>query len=231
MLRRRWKDLSVLVALFVLLCACLAWPSEGNPLVRGFVLGLCAGAVAALIAGLVLLLDGSLLRRIGRAVEADTGDLLRRVRGVYGVVSSLLFERFDVDHVVFSPTGIWVVEVKWSMTPAEDLEHVWGLQAHLDQALLAARKVGALVRTTAKDVPVRAVLVLAGPGMPLLGAQAVRDGVRVINPASRAEWARLLSDGAPAWTLEQARGAAAVVTDLQTARLNYERSRVRRSPG
>ncbi|MBF5082142.1 nuclease-related domain-containing protein [Quadrisphaera sp. INWT6] len=73
---------------------------------------------------LLSLLDGSVLRRIGRNVEADVGDELRRARGVFGVVSSLMFENTDVDHVVLALDGVWVVEVKWAMTPSHDLQHL-----------------------------------------------------------------------------------------------------------
>lgn len=227
MLRRRWKDLLVLAGLYLLICACLLLPSGTDPLWRGFALGICAGLVLALIAGIVVILDGSLLRRIGRGVESDVGDDLRRVPGVYGVVSSVMFQGCDVDHVVLAPTGIWVLEVKWSMHPASDLDHVWGLPTHLQQTRTATRKVTGLLRSSAAGVPVHPVLVLAGPGMPVLAAPVLRDGVLVVNATSRAGWAELLSAGECVWDVERAHPAADALVRLRDARVAYERQHAR----
>lgn len=222
MLRRRWKDFAILAGLFLLICLCMALPSQASPLWRGYLLGFFGGLVAALVAVLTLLLDGSLLRRIGRGVESDIGDDLRKVPGVYGVVSTLLFEGCDVDHVVLAPSGIWVLEVKWSMTPADDLDRVWGLSGHLHQTRMAARKISGLVRSSARGVPVHPVLVLAGPGMPGVEPATVREGVRVVNSTSRKGWEALLGQGGAAWDLDEARGAADALVRLREARVSFE---------
>jgi len=227
MLRRRWKDFAVLAGVFLLICACMALPSATSPLWRGYLLGFCAGLMAALVSVLVLLLDGSLLRRIGRSVESDIGDELRRAPGVYGVVSTVLFDGCDVDHVVLAPSGIWVLEVKWSMTPADDLDRLWGLTGHLEQTRQAARKVSGLVRSSARDIPVRPVLVLSGPCMPVVGPGTVREGVRVVNTTSRRGWQALLAEGEAVWTLSQARQAAGVLVRLRDTRVAFEGQRVR----
>ena len=229
MLRRRWKDFAVLASLFLLICVCMALPSATSPLWRGYLLGFCTGLVAALVTVLILLLDGSLLRRLGRGVESDIGDELRRVPGVYGVVSTLLFQGCDVDHVVLTPSGIWVLEVKWAMTPADDLDRVWGLPGHLEQTRQAARKVSGLVRSTARGVPVHPVLVLSGPGMPAVGPRSVREGVRVVNSTSRRGWEALLAQGETVWTLDEARQAADALVRLRDARIDYEGRRARGS--
>jgi hypothetical protein len=98
------------------------------------------------LVGVTLLMDGSLLRRIGRMVEADVGDDLRRTSGIYGVVSKLMFERIDVDHVVLAPTGVFVVEVKWSLAPTPALDHMLSLDAKIAQTRAAARKIAGLLR-------------------------------------------------------------------------------------
>jgi len=230
MLRRRWKDFAVLAGLFVLICICMALPSGTSPLWRGYFLGMCTGLVAALVTVLVLLLDGSLLRRIGRGVESDIGDELRTVPGVYGVVSTLLFEGCDVDHVVLTPSGIWVLEVQWSMTPADELDRVWGLPGHLEQTRRAARKVSGLVRSSARDIPVHPVLVLCGPGMPAVDSLTVREGVRVVNSTSRRGWRALLARGAAVWNLDEARQAADVLIRLRDTRIAFEGRRTRTTP-
>lgn len=225
MLRRRWKDFAFLGALLVAVCACLVLPASGDPVLRGFMVGLGVGLTAAAVVVLSLLLDGSLLRRIGRSVEADIGDDLRRIPGPYGVISTVMFDGCDVDHVVLAPSGIWVLEVKWSMTPADDLGHVWGLPSHLTQTRLAARKVAGLVRASAKGVPVHPVLVLAGPGMPALTAATVREGVRVVNSTTRRGWRDLFASAEAVWSLDDARGAAEALVRLRDARIRYEDQR------
>jgi len=45
---------------------------------------------------LTLLLDGSLPRRVGRNIESDIGDDLRRIGRLYGVVSTVLVDGCDV---------------------------------------------------------------------------------------------------------------------------------------
>lgn len=225
MLRRRWKDFAVLAGLFLLICCCAALPSNTSPLWRGYVLGFCAGLLAAMVAVLVLLLDGSLLRRLGRSVESDVGDDLRTLPGVYGVVSTVLFDGCDVDHVVLTPSGIWALEVKWSMTPADDLAHVWGLPRHLEQTRQAARKVRGLLRSSAVGVPVHPVLVLAGPGMPQVGPSTIFEGIRVVNSTSRRGWKALLVEGKVVWTLEEARGAADALVRLRDTRIDFEERR------
>lgn len=222
MLRRRWKDFAILAGLFLLVCVCMALPSATSPLLRGYYLGICTGLVAAIMTVLGLLLDGSLLRRLGRGVESDIGDKLRRVPGAYGVVSTLLFEGCDVDHVVLTPSGIWVLEVKWSMTPADDLDRVWGPTGHLEQSRQAARKVSGLVRSSARGIPVNPMLVLAGPGMPEVAPLTVREGVRVVNSSSRRGWRALLAEGEAVWTLDEARPAANALVQLRDARVAFE---------
>jgi len=225
-LRRRWRDLLTLAVLFVVICVCLVLPASGGPVQwQGFVVGLCAGPLAGGVAVLLTVLDGSLLRRIGRGVEADVGDELRRTHGVYGVVSSLMFERTDVDHVVLALDGVWVVEVKWVMTASSDLDHLWGLQAHLLQVQAATRKVRGLLRQVAPEVPVRALLVLSGPGVPDLAEGETRDGVEIVPAMTHRGWARWSAGREASWDLEAARPAARALVGFRDARVAHELAR------
>lgn len=87
------------------LAALMAFIVRGRPELQGAFVGCYTTlAVTGLWLGLMVL-DGSLLPRLGRDIEADVGDALRRCPGSYGVVSGLRFERFDVDHVLLGPRG------------------------------------------------------------------------------------------------------------------------------
>jgi len=224
-LRRRWRDLLTLAVLFLVICACLVLPTSGGVQWQGFVVGMCAGLLVAGFAVLLTLLDGSLLRRIGRSVEADVGDELRRTHGVFGVVSSLMFENTDVDHVVLAAGGVWVVEVKWAMTPSSDLEHLWGLQGHLRQVQEATRKVRGLLRQVAPGVPVRALLVLSGPGVPDLADGEARDDVEIVPAMTRRDWAWWSAGREVSWDLAAARPAAQALMRFRDARVAHELAR------
>ncbi|NYD25027.1 hypothetical protein [Kineococcus aurantiacus] len=81
----------------------LAYAFRHQPQLQAAILGAFAGALLVSAAGFLALADGSLLARLGRSIETDVGDELRTTAGVYGVISAIAFERFDVDHVVLAP--------------------------------------------------------------------------------------------------------------------------------
>jgi len=106
---RLWVSL---LACYGLLMVGLAVLEAGHPVARAAMLGaLGTAAAGTLIFGLVLV-DGTLLARLGRMTEEAVGDELRGTPGVYGVVSNLPFACSDVDHVVLAPAGVLAVEVK-----------------------------------------------------------------------------------------------------------------------
>ncbi len=104
--RRLWASL---LACYGLLMVGLAVLEPGHPVARAAMLGAVGTAAAGtLIFGLVLV-DGTLLARLGRMTEEAVGDELRGTPGVYGVVSNLPFACSDVDHVVLAPAGVLAV--------------------------------------------------------------------------------------------------------------------------
>lgn len=225
-LRRRWKDLLPAVVAAAVMTACALLPVGGPPLLRGFYWGLCVGFMLTLMLGVLLLLDGSLLRRIGPSAADDVGDDLRRVRSVYGVVSNLLLDRLDADHVVLAPAGVFVVEVKWSLRPTVDLAHYFGLPADIDYTHAVAREVTGLLRYVAPGIPVHPVLLLCGPGAPRLEAVVQWQGVTVVNPMTRRAWAAFLNyNRRRVLTVDGARAAAEVLTSFRDHRITYELAR------
>jgi Nuclease-related domain len=75
-------------------------------------------AVAVLVAGIAFVRRRrGLARRYrnvmqGAAGERDTATMLALLPAGFAVVNDLAFSRFNVDHVVIGPTGVWAVETK-----------------------------------------------------------------------------------------------------------------------
>ncbi|WP_157873728.1 nuclease-related domain-containing protein [Kineococcus radiotolerans] len=181
LLRANWRDLTKLLAAFALAAVSFSYGAREHPQLQAGILGVFLGAAAVGWAGFLALADGSLLARLGRGVEGDVGDELRTTDGVYGVISAIPFEHFDVDHVVLAPKGCFALEVKALFSRQQSLEDTYGLESKLRQARQGATKTAALLRSHGIHTPVRPVLVLAGPGAPNLHSQVVdRDGVLIV---------------------------------------------------
>ncbi len=222
-LRRRWKDLATPLLALAVMTGCLTLPSGGHPKVQGFFVGVCAGVLFMLVIWVVLVIDGSLLRRIGLGVASDIGNEVRRVRGVNAVVSELLFDGYDVDHVIVVPTGVFAVEVKWSLSPSPDLDRVYGLAGYLHQTWAGARSVTGLLHPVDPGVTVHAVLVLAGPGAPRLPNPVHRDGVTVVNPMTTKDWTTFLERvQPPVITMTDARPLVDALVAHRDKRIAYE---------
>lgn len=150
---------------FGLLLASLALLESGHPQARAALLGAVATAAAATLGFGLMLVDGSLLARLGRMAEESVGDELRGAAGVYGVVSNLPFELSDVDHVVLARAGALAVEVKQVHGLRRDLPQP-RLAGMLEQTRTGARRAAAVLRQSGVPVEVWPVLVLTGAGAP-----------------------------------------------------------------
>ncbi|WP_432489324.1 nuclease-related domain-containing protein [Kineococcus sp. SYSU DK018] len=108
------------------------------------------------------------------------------------------FERFDVDHIVLAPKGVFALEVKALFGAQQALDETAGLDAKVHQARRGAQKVTALLRAGGTPVPVKAVLVLAGPGAPHLPGRGIeRDGVLIAALRDSHTWRPLMVGSAP----------------------------------
>lgn len=189
LLRSFWRPLGAIVAAFVAGSAPAVLFLYAHARLQGLVIGALLGAGTVGLVFLLALVDGTLLARIGRWHETNVGDDLRLAPGVYGVLSNVPFHRFDVDHVVLAPTGCWAVEVKSLLGRREPLDRTWGLPAKIEHADRGAREVRDFLRRAGIDIPVKPLLVLAGPGAPNLpGTGVVRDGVRVFAYRDSRAW-------------------------------------------
>lgn len=93
-------------------------------------------AVAVLVAGVSFARKrGGLARRYryatqGAAGEQETAKMLALLPAAFTVVNDVAFSRFNVDHVVVGPTGVWAVETK---------SHAGAVEEHADIVRLNGR--------------------------------------------------------------------------------------------
>lgn len=158
---------------------------------------------AVICAFLVLRLSRSLRAikqlKLGRQGERIVAEVLEglRVRG-FGVLHDVPGDKFNLDHVVFSPHGIFVVETKTISKPAPDAQVsydgtrvlVAGRQPTRDpivQVRSAARWLQDMLKaSTGKAFPVRGVVVY--PGWYVESRAGNRSEVWVLNPKALAEF-------------------------------------------
>lgn len=189
LVRSFWRPLTAIIAVFVAASTPAVLFLHAHARLQGVVIGVLLGAGTVGLVFLLAFVDGTLLARIGRWHETNVGDDLRRTPGVYGVLSNIPFDRFDVDHVVLAPTGCWAVEVKSLLGRREPLDRTWGLPAKIGHADRGAEAVRDFLLRAGIDIPVKPLLVLAGPGAPNLpGTGVVRDGVRVFAYRDSRAW-------------------------------------------
>jgi len=119
---------------------------------------------------LLAVADGSLLARMGRSFESHVGEELRAIPGPFDVVSGVSFAHRDVDHVVLATKRCFAVEVKASFGRRTTVDEVPGLAGKVTQARDGAAQVRRLLASRGMLLPVTPVLVLAGPGAPIMTA-------------------------------------------------------------
>lgn len=222
LLRARWSDLAVALAAFAVSGALAAWLVHHSPFLVGLVAGVYLGAVAVLLLVLLPIADGSLLARLGRAHEDDVGTDLRRVPGVFAVVSGVSFAYRDVDHVVLGPGGCFAVEVKATFGRRGRLRDLPDLQGKIGQTRDGARQIQRLLASRGVAVSVTPLLILAGSGAPKLTVGEWHDDVLVVTSRGPQAWHPLIAG--PEQTLDEATAAraAAALLAYRSGRTEYE---------
>ncbi len=222
LLRTRWPDLVKLLIAFAVADLSLVVAAHSHPIVQAAVVGAYLGAMGVLMAVFLAVADGSLLARFGRMVEGDVGKELRRTPGLFGVISGLSFDRVDVDHVVLAPTGGYAVEVETLLGRRESLAGTYGLAQKVDQARRGARKVQLLLASRGCALPVRPVLVLAGPGSPLMSGPVDLDGVVVVVFRDSDVWRPVMARPGDTLRIDAARHAATQLLAYDAGRVGHE---------
>lgn len=222
-LRRHWRLVAGWLASWAGLAFLLAVLAHGRPWLQGAVVGAYATlAVGGLWLGLMML-DGSMLARLGRDTEEQVGDELRRAPSSYGVISGLRFERHDVDHVLLSRSGVMAVEVKYLSGQRRSLRNTPRLADHVAQTVDGAARTRRLLRSRGVDVPVAPLLVLAGPGAPDLDGRVITEGSAQIAAFRDSDhWLATLATRSPRLNLPTARAAADTLLGFQDQRRQHE---------
>ncbi len=149
------------------------------------------------------------------------------------MVSTLAFDHFDVDHVVLARCGVLAVEVKFLTNPhrpspereVDPLDDVPELPGMLAQARRGAHTVGLLLRSRHVPVPVRPLLILAGPGSPdLRGTVRLLDGVAVVAWRDIDTWSARLAAASGALDELTARAAADALLAFHGERRSRDRA-------
>ena len=133
-----------------------------------------------------LAIDSREARRLFDAAEAErfTASSLRRLRRRGWLsVDHIEFHRFDIDHVVAGPGGVFAVETKWT-------NYDWRIndcsfndeyaQTAVRQCREGASKISSLLRSRRLICEVRPLLVIWGPGRPMVDSAVMVDDVLVV---------------------------------------------------
>jgi len=227
--RRRYWDLVQIIASLAVACGCLALFVRSSPFLLGVLVGVFLALAGVIPFILMPIADGTVHARLGRMVEDDIGTELRKVPGVYTVLSDVSFERMNVDHVVFTPNGCLAVEVKALFGQRWELTNVPDLAGKSAQARDGARKVELLLRSRGVDVPVQPVLLLAGSGAPVMSTALQSGDVTVVRFARHRGWFSDVPQLGHALQREAAELAAAELAKYCEERTEHELSKRRRA--
>ncbi|WP_138757571.1 nuclease-related domain-containing protein [Modestobacter altitudinis] len=229
LLRSRWKDLTVVLVALAASAFGMSLTMHQSPVLLGLVLGLYLGATAVSSVVFMSVVDGSFHPRLGRLVERSVGTDLRRVPGVYGVISDVSFEHVNVDHVVLTPHGCLAVEVKSSFSRRQDFAQVPDLAGKVAQTRDGAQRVQRLLRSRGVDLPVRPVLLFTGLGAPFMPPVVQHDDVTITGFTDPATWVE--GAAGASLDLDTARRAADELLAYREQRTEYERARPARRVG
>jgi hypothetical protein len=176
---------ATLLALVVALGFVLSFAVHGYE--RGFFDGALTMAYLAGICLVFLMHDNSFGRLGGAWAEEATRDELKRAerRGyVWETVNGVALDGYDIDHVVFSPAGVLVIDSKWHFK-ANSVQH------HADAcgAARSARSARAVLRSLGENCEPKTLVVVAGPGSSELGSgETIIDGVQILARGCLLEW-------------------------------------------
>jgi hypothetical protein len=210
-LRKHWRRLTVLALFTATATAGLSY-LQANQFLAGVVVGAGLVLIFGGIPMLVQLVTGGAQAGMGATAEQWTASELRPLQKIGGrVIHHLSLRRWDIDHVVIVPGGVYAIESKWSGS-GWDLERPSpGLRAAIRQVHDNARdlRLWHPIRTAGVG-EVRPVLFLwGGTGMAKPATPRRQDGVDVVYGVAAAKvWRSAVSrpdqDGAlAAATIEQ----------------------------
>jgi hypothetical protein len=197
--REIWPVLLVLVVVPPALAVPFVALTGG--LLRWVVLGLLIAVGPWLVSVALLLTSGVAPQAMGTAGEEWTAQELRRLekRG-WHVVTGVTLPGHQIDHVAVGPSGVLVVESKWSAEPwfgADSPKFMRGtLQSALNQANQSRQQVVSKLRGIVGDCDVQSVLVLWSASGRILDEHApeVTKGTTVLLGTELRSWLDALTE-------------------------------------
>ncbi|SNR97142.1 Nuclease-related domain-containing protein [Blastococcus mobilis] len=227
LLRTRWRALACALGAFAVSGVLVATLVRHWPFLVGLVVGAYLGAVTVLLLVLLAIADGSLLPRLGRALEDEVGIELHKAPGVSSVVSGVSFAHRDIDHVVLARTGCFAVEVKATFGRRRRLHEVPDLPGKLAQARDGARQIERLLASRGVPLPVTPVLILTSSGTPKMTVAERHDDVLVVALRHGHTWRQQFAGLDPTLDEATAQVAAAALLAYRSQRTDYELARSR----
>jgi hypothetical protein len=113
-----------------------------------------------------LSLDGSFFVRAGSWAEEWTSDALRKKAPGFTVIDDLPLNGRNLDHVLVGPGGVFAVETKWKSKWRDRQHELKSLELERGQAAYQAEKLQEILEGLGRNVRVRPMLVVWGPGIP-----------------------------------------------------------------
>lgn len=196
-LRRNWRIFTMVG--FGMLAPLLAVPLLPHGFSRGLYVGVLVTTVIALLSFWVVQATGTAPIMMGDQGEQWTAEELRHLRKRrWKVVNDVLLKRWNTDHVIIGPGGVYAIESKWSARP-------WTIVPPDEHVAAGCRQVDSNARTMTlwlkrlTQGTVHPVLMLWGSNARDLPAvQSLVAGERAVTIVSgpRAkEWLRSLPAG------------------------------------
>jgi hypothetical protein len=171
--------------------------------VIAFLLGATVASAAWALWTVGLTMGGGASWAAGGATEEQTGQVLDHLGPDWVVFHNVPFldgrgpwsRVVDVDHVAVGPSGVLVVETKYT---AAELDVSETRRAKQREAIRQVRdnagRIAALLGRDAPDLPITPLLVWWGPEVTKSGEVIVRaNGVLIVRGGDSAEWLRLLT--------------------------------------
>jgi hypothetical protein len=220
--RTRWRELAGALGAFAVSGALVAALVRHWPFMVGVVVGAYLGAVTVLLLVLLGITDGSLLPRLGRALEDEVGIELQTAPGVFAVISGVSFAHRDVDHVLLTRAGCFAVEVKATFGRRRRLDEVPDLPGKLAQARDGARQIERLLTSRGVPLQVTPVLILMGSGAPDMTLAERHADVLVLALRNGHAWPPQLAGLEITLDEATAQVAAAELMAYRSQRINYE---------
>jgi len=209
--RQRAALFAIVIATGLLLTGAL-WLAGAHGSPFAFLLGADVALLGCGVAYTVIEQSGARAPLIGAIGEGWSADALSRLGARWTRIDSVPFgSTVDIDHVLLSPAGVFVVETKFTGNEWS-LSHPALLRAVSD-ARWRARKIEFLVGRAGRP-RTTPVLVVWGPGAPVIpGGYEMVEGVLVCRGGDAAQWRSYFDELPPTLAPERVNEMVDIILD------------------